>query len=89
MKAFDWNEEKNAINKRKHGIGFEDAVFVFFDPLHIVVYDREHSAEEERWKAYGEICTELIVVSFTERSNATWLISARKATRSERREYYG
>ena len=89
MKAFDWNEEKNTANKRKHGIGFEDAVLVFLDPLHIVLHDREHSEVEERWKAYGEVYSELTVVSFTERPGATWLISARKATRRERREYYG
>lgn len=89
MRAFDWNEEKNVANKRKHGIGFEDAVYVFLDPLHIVLYDREHSAAEERWKAYGEVCGTLVVVSFTERPDTTWIISARKATRRERMEYYG
>ena len=89
MKAFDWDEEKNDANKRKHGIGFEDAAFVFLDPLHIVLHNHKHSSTEERWKAYGEVCAMLIVVCFTERPGVTRIISARKATHRERMEYYG
>ena len=45
---FDWDESKNAANLRKHGIAFEDAVFVFADPLHISTPDRIVDGEE-RW----------------------------------------
>ena len=81
---FEWDEEKNAKNIKKHGIGFEEAIAVFFDPLIIEHFDREHSSEE-RWRAYGFV-HKLLAVTFTERAGVTRIISARKATKMEEKE---
>ncbi|GHV84950.1 hypothetical protein AGMMS50230_05580 [Spirochaetia bacterium] len=83
---FEWDEEKNSLNIQKHGIGFEEAVAVFLDPLIIEHFDQEHSNEyEERWRAYGYF-HRLMAVTFTERNGSIRIISARKATRTEEEE---
>jgi len=84
---FEWDEEKNTLNKRKHQISFETAAHVFDDPEYIEMYDFEHSLEEDRYIALGKVGDILFVV-FTERKEAIRLISARLATISERRLYY-
>ena len=84
---FEWDEEKNAINKKKHKISFETAVYVFNDAAYIEMYDFEHSIEEDRYIAIGKVGDILFVV-FTERKDAIRLISARLATDAERRLYY-
>lgn len=84
---FEWDEEKNQINKVKHKISFETAALVFDDPQYIEMYDFEHSKEEDRYIAIGRVGDILFVV-FTERKDAVRLISARLATESERRLYY-
>ena len=84
---FEWDEEKNTINKIKHKISFETAAYVFNDVNHIEIYDFEHSIDEDRYIAIG--CVEKIVfVVFTERKDSIRLISARLATDLERRLYY-
>lgn len=84
---FEWDSEKNEINKRKHGISFETAAKVFNDPLYIEMYDSEHSAEEDRYIAIGKV-EEVLFVVFTERKEKIRLISARLATDIERKYYY-
>lgn len=84
---FEWDEEKNTLNKQKHRISFETAAHVFDDPNYIEMYDFEHSNEEERYIAIGKVGGILFVV-FTERKDAIRLISARIATETERRLYY-
>lgn len=84
---FEWDEEKNQINKAKHKISFETAALVFDDPQYIEMYDFEHSKEEDRYIAIGKVGDILFVV-FTERKDAVRLISARLATEKERRLYY-
>ena len=84
---FEWDEEKNDINKLKHHISFETAAYVFDDPNYIEMYDFEHSIDEDRYIAIG--CVEdVLFVVFTERKDAVRLISARLATEPERRLYY-
>ena len=87
---FEWDEEKNRANVKKHGIDFETAAHVFKDKNRIEYYDIEHSAFEDRYITIGEIDEVLIVilVVYTERSDAIRIISARKATKQERRAYY-
>lgn len=85
--VFEWDEEKNALNRKKHGISFEAASFVFFDPNYIEMYDFEHSVDEDRFVAIGKAGDVLFVV-FTERKDKIRLISARIATFTERRLYY-
>lgn len=84
---FEWDENKNLINKEKHKISFETAAHVFDDPNYIEMYDFEHSVEEDRYIAIGKVGDVLFVV-FTERKDAIRLISARLATSVERGIYY-
>lgn len=88
--SLEWDEHKNAINEQKHGIRFEDAGLVFGDGARIEFYDELHSIDEDRYITIGKVEDVLFVV-FTERPehNAIRLISARKASASERRLYYG
>jgi uncharacterized DUF497 family protein len=52
---FEWDEAKNESNKRKHGIDFVDAQYVFTDPLHKERYDGAHSDDEDRWIVWGNL----------------------------------
>ena len=84
---FEWDEEKDYANRKKHGISFETAAYVFQDDYYIEMYDFEHSIDEDRYIAIGMV-GELLFVVFTERKERIRLISARLATESERRHYY-
>ncbi|MCM1101762.1 MAG: BrnT family toxin [Clostridium sp.] len=84
---FEWDEEKNLINKEKHKISFEVAAHVFEDPNYIEMFDFEHSVDEDRYIAIGRVGDVLFVV-FTERKETVRLISARLATDVERKLYY-
>ena len=84
---FEWDEDKNAINKQKHKISFETALHVFDDLDYIEVYDFEHSSDEDGYIAIGRVGDILFVV-FTERGENIRIISARLATEAERRLYY-
>ncbi|MBR6267803.1 MAG: BrnT family toxin [Selenomonadaceae bacterium] len=87
---FEWDEKKNEINKKKHGISFEHALQVFEDEFRLEEYDENHSYEEERYTVIGMV-DELLYVVCTDRpeNDAIRLISARFATKAERRRYYG
>jgi len=85
---FEWDEEKNAANIKKHGIDFEDAIRVFEDDDRIEIYDAAHSGEEDRYNTIGMVNDVLFVV-YTERRESIRVISARPATRGERSIYYG
>jgi uncharacterized DUF497 family protein len=81
--VFEWDEDKNKLNQKLHGIAFEDAKFVFNDPCKVILPDLYHSEEEERWLAIG-IVKRVIFVVFTERSeNVIRIISARTGTKAE------
>lgn len=85
---FDWDPEKAQWNVRKHGVSFEDASTVFGDSLALLMRDPDHSLDEERYLLLGmSIRERLLVVAFAERPPLTRLISARRATRIERRKY--
>ena len=84
---FEWDDEKAAINFKKHKVAFEDAIYVFQDENRIEFYDAEHSDTEDRYVAIGMVGTILFVV-FTERKDVTRIISARKANPVERSYYY-
>ncbi len=63
---FEWDEDKNFINKEKHKISFETASHVFTDPYYIEMFDFEHSVDEDRYIAIGKVGDVLFVV-FTEK----------------------
>ena len=83
---FEWDENKNISNQKKHGISFETATYVFRDSYYMEIYDFEH-INEDRYIAIGMV-GDLLFVVFTEREDYIRIISARSATRSERRLYY-
>ena len=89
-----WEEDKNADNKHKHGIGFETASFVFADPNRLWRYDRSESntSGEDRWQILGK-AEGVVFAVYTEKEtegiNETRLITARLATKAERRIYNG
>ena len=80
---FEWDEEKNQLNLKKHGIDFETAMLVFNDLQRIEIYDVEHSINEDRYNTIGMVHDVLFVV-YTERKENIRLISARTATKTER-----
>ena len=83
-----WDERKNQANQKEHGVSFEEAATVFYDPLEITVDDSAHSYSEHRFWTIGQSSTgRLIVLSYTERSRTIRIISARKPEPSERRDY--
>ena len=84
---FEWDEDKNQLNLKKHGIDFETAILVFNDMQRIEIFDLEHSVEEDRYNTIGMVNDVLFVV-YTERKDNIRLISARLATKTERSIYY-
>ena len=85
---FEWDDEKERINMKKHGISFLDAEDIFDDINRMERYDLEHSNQEDRWQTLGLVDDVLFVV-YTEREDVTRIISARVAEPFERRIYYG
>ena len=82
---FEWDLEKAAINFRKHGVSFDEAITAFDDPFHLDYYDPDHGEHEYRYLAMGySIKGKLLIVSYTDRGERRRLISARRATRKER-----
>jgi len=85
---FEWDAKKAEANRAIHGIDFEEALTVFRDPLARIFEDEEHSREEPREIIIGHsVKQRLIVACFTERGARVRLISGRKATRLERKDY--
>lgn len=85
MTRFVWDEAKNRSNRRKHGLSFETARQLFTPGReYLVLFDEEHSQTEDRFVGVGEVDGGLIVVVWTEEEDVIRIISARKATRTER-----
>lgn len=84
---FEWDDEKAAINLKKHGVSFQTAALVFYDENRIEMYDSEHSLEEDRYNTIG-IVEDVLFVVYTERKDRLRIISARLANKKERSMYY-
>lgn len=85
---FEWDETKARSNQRKHGVSFLEASEVFSDDYSSCVHDPDHSYNEERYLLFGiSLKGNYLVVSFTEKSDAIRIISARLMTREERNAY--
>jgi uncharacterized protein len=87
---FDWDPAKARDNLRKHGVSFEEARTVFSDDQAILIADPEHSDEEERFVLLGLSSTLrvlTVVHCYRASDEVIRIISARKATRSERAQY--
>jgi uncharacterized protein len=87
--TFEWDAAKAESNLAKHSVSFDEALTVFSDPLGRLLDDPDHSRDEARFVLLGEsIARRFLAVAFTDRGpDRIRLISARKATRLERRQY--
>lgn len=83
-----WDPRKRAVNRRKHRIDFDEAATVFVDPLATTFPDPDHSEDEERYVTIGLSARgRVLVVAHTDAGEEIRVISARRATRHERRFY--
>ena len=65
--TFEWDEAKNAVNIKKHGVAFNDAQRAFFDPKRVILKDVGHSETEERFFCIGRVDVGIMTVRFTYR----------------------
>ena len=85
---FEWNALKATANLRKHGVSFDEAASVFFDSLSATGDDPDHSLEERRFVTFGMSASgRLLVVAHAQHDDAIRIITARPATRAERKLY--
>lgn len=87
---FEWDPLKERANARKHGVSFAEARSVFFDENGLVVHDPDHSADEDRFIILGlssAARTLVVCHCLRDAGDVIRIISARKATRSERAQY--
>ncbi len=85
---FTWDDNKASDNLMKHKVSFDEAKTVFDDPLFVDFYDPDHSDDERRYLIIGQSREgRILIVSYNERGKVTRLISARTATRRERKDY--
>lgn len=92
MIKFEWDPDKAAKNQEKHGVSFEEALSVFYDEYAIQFYDEGHSLEEDRFLLLGlSNDTRILLVCHCERDRGETIriVSARKATKTERKFYKG
>ncbi len=85
---FEWNRNKAASNFRTHGVRFEYATRVFDDPFRIEREDDSENYGEQRFQVIGMVESHLLFVVYTDRNDVIRIISARKATSHERRQYH-
>ena len=84
----EWNAAKAAVNLRKHEVSFDEAASVFFDPLSATGADPDHSVDERHFVTFGMSSSgRLLVVVHVDRGDAIRVITARHATRAERKLY--
>ena len=85
---YEWDAEKAKTNLRKHGVSFEEAATIFLDSLAVTFSDPHHSGKEEREITIGHSARgQVIFVSHCQRGSRIRIISARKTTRGERKQY--
>ncbi|MHC5055691.1 MAG: BrnT family toxin [Planctomycetota bacterium] len=90
--SFEWDERKNAANRKKHGVSFEEAQSVFLDEDAVQFFDEPHSSSEERLLMLGRnsrFRLLLVAHTFREDDSAIRIFSARRATREEGKHYAG
>lgn len=91
-RVVSWDRAKAAVNLAKHRVDFEEAAAVLDDPLALTVFDAAHSEQQDRWFTLGMVRGQLLAISHTYSEDIAGtaqvrLISARPATRNERRQY--
>lgn len=88
MVKFEWDNNKNKSNRKKHNVWFEEATQVFDDKNALMFFDKDHSDLEERFILLGRSVSNILVVIYCERHQSiVRIISARKATPKEVKNY--
>jgi hypothetical protein len=88
MLKFEWDDAKASANYRKHGVTFEQAAYAFRDPFAIEWFDDSAAHGEERFILLGRVGGQILSVVYTERGERLRIISARRATKHEKEQYY-
>jgi len=89
--TFEWNNQKDKINTKKHGVSFDEARTVFYDEYAIQYFDPEHSKNEDRFLLLGisfKLKTLVVCDCFRQEETVIRIISARKADRNEEQVYW-
>lgn len=89
--TFEWDDKKAESNLKKHGVSFEEASTVFYDPHALVIDDDEHSFDEDRFVIFGLSAVARVLTvchCYRETNELIRIISARKATKNEERDYW-
>ena len=86
MQVFEWDETKRTLNLNKHGIDFVDAIEVFRDPNRIELETVRHG--ETRYQTIGIVNNIVLLVVYTIRNKVKRIISARRASKNERKAYH-
>ena len=89
MEGFEWDRAKAKANLKKHGIDFADAALVFDDEERLEWLDDREEYGEDRFCTVGEVHGRVIFVAYAARGNRIRLITARRAAKREREDYYG
>jgi len=85
---FEWDDEKEKSNLKKHGVSFDEGATIFNDPKLATISDPDHSEGEERFVSIGvSVVRRLLTVIHACRTERVRLISARKATKAEKKNY--
>lgn len=74
--SFEWDENKNRLNKEKHHMSFEEAQYAFFDEKRIIAQDLDHSQDEKRYFCFGKIDDKVVTVRFIYRSGKIRIFGA-------------
>ncbi|MBI2040033.1 BrnT family toxin [Candidatus Microgenomates bacterium] len=74
--SFEWDENKNTENFKKHGVNFETAQYAFIDPKRVIAQDLKHSKDEKRYYVFGKVKGGILTVRFTYRNNRVRIIGA-------------
>ncbi len=88
--SFEWDEHKSLLNKKKHGLSFEEAKTAFFDENALLIHDPDHSEEENRFVLLGlsaRLRTLVVCHAYRRGGQVIRIISARRASGQEQRQY--
>jgi uncharacterized DUF497 family protein len=89
--SFEWDDNKNIANQKKHRVSFEEAQTAFVDENALLIYDPDHSDEEDRFVLLGlsaKLRTLVVCHCYQKSNDCVKIISARKATRREQNNYW-
>jgi len=89
--SFEWDNRKNSSNEKKHGVSFKEAQTIFVDENALLIHDPDHSHQEDRFFLLGlssKFSILLVCHCYRKKDEVIRIISARKATRKEQKQYW-